>query len=133
VVGAALCFVGWVGAQANTSPLLLAIKLQQNEESLAECALMLEPGIPATLELDQKLRLEVKALADNDAADMQFRFLILRDGAFVPIASPRLLSYLGKEVSVEFTTDRGEMLKLLATANFGDRHRGTVREQAASR
>jgi hypothetical protein len=129
----ALAVMAFSAAVASANPVLLDLKLLQAGESLAEPKLMVEPGIAAVIELDARIRLEVRTLTHADGADTQFRLLQERNGVFLPVATPRVLSELGKEVSVEMTTDRGETLRLVFTASVADRSTGLVRERQFAR
>lgn len=118
--------VAGAAAVALADPVMVEVKIQQGGEVLAAPKLMVESGIPAIVELDERLHLEVRAVAVNDAADVQLRMLMRRDGVFVPVVSSRVASELGSEASVEVMPDVGEKLTFGVLAHLGDRRSGDV-------
>jgi hypothetical protein len=105
-------------AHAQEAQTAYAIKIEKNGALVASPHIISKDGQTATIEMRDTLRLELNGTRSARSADVRLKVFLMENGALTEASNPRLVSELGKEMSIEMTQDNGQRVKIyvLATA-----------------
>lgn len=92
-------------AHAADGGLLIKMQLRENDRDIAAPSMLVAPGQPGTLQLEDRIRIELLADESNGKADLRFKLFVNTGRGLEVAGAPRIVVETGQTSSLAWGKD----------------------------